>query len=171
MADKEQTQKGRRMKLTKEAIAEIKAIEDRQGRLTPEQIVDAAQNTSSALHGCFCWDDSEAAHKYRIEQARELLKRVKIAIEYHETTIRVVGYVRDPDGKRSESQYRATMRITKRGAVEVMEAELSAIAADMQRAFNLAVARSGDLPGLADRINIIMREVNMLTGDVASFAK
>jgi hypothetical protein len=170
MADKEQKQKGRRMKLTKEAIAEIKAIEDRQGRLTPEQIVEAAQNTSSALHGCFCWDDSEAAHKYRIEQARELLKRVKIEIEYHETTIRVVGYVRDPDSEANKSQYRATMRVTKRGAVEVMEAELAAIVADMRRAFNLAVARSGDLPGLSDRINVIIGEVEALAGNVASFA-
>ena len=151
------------MKMTPEAIAEIKALEDRRGRLTPEQVVEAARDENSALHDCFEWDDSTAAEKYRIEQARDLLKRVKIEIEYHETTIKVVGYVRDPEAEPGDQGYRATMRVTKRGAADMMRSELAAIVADMDRAVKLASARAADLPegfagmiaGLSDRVELL----------------
>ena len=151
------------MKMTPEAIAEIKALEDRRGRLTPEQVVEAARDKASALHDCFEWDDSTAAEKYRLDQARDLLKRVKIEIEYHETTIKVVGYVRDPDADPGNQGYRATMRVTKRGAADMMRSELAAIVADMNRAAKLATARASDLPeGFADRIAELSDRVESL---------
>ena len=153
------------MRLTEEAIQEIKKLEDRRGRLTPEQVVEAARDESSPLHECFEWDDGKAAHKYRVEQARDLLKRVKIEVEYHETTIKVVGYVRDPEAPSGDQGYRSTMRITKRGAADMMRSELAAIVADMGRAFNLATARAADLPeGFADRIADVREEVESLFG-------
>ncbi len=41
--------------------------------LKPQDIVDAAQNPKTELHKCFEWDDTEAARKYRLTQARTLL--------------------------------------------------------------------------------------------------
>lgn len=49
---------------------EIIAIGD---SATPEQIVEAAKNPERELHKCFCWDDEEAARKYRIFQARQVV--------------------------------------------------------------------------------------------------
>lgn len=153
------------MRMTPEAIAEIKALEDRSGRLTPEQVVDAARSPSSAIHECFEWDDSTAAEKYRVEQARDLLKRVKIEVEIHETTIRVVGYVRDPDAETGKPGYRATMRVTKRGAGSMMVQELAAIGFDIDRAVGLAEARARDLPeGFADKLLAIREQVDALAG-------
>ena len=36
---------------------------------TPEDIVEAAEDEDKELHKCFEWDDTKAAHKYRIHQA------------------------------------------------------------------------------------------------------
>lgn len=44
------------------------------GALTPEQVVEAASDPQSPLHSYFEWDDTEAARKYRLVQARELLR-------------------------------------------------------------------------------------------------
>ena len=40
---------------------------------TPQEIVDKARSEKTELHKCFEWDDSIAAEKYRIEQARDVV--------------------------------------------------------------------------------------------------
>lgn len=44
------------------------------GVITPQHIVTAARPKSSPLHGSFTWDDGDAAHQWRLEQARHLLR-------------------------------------------------------------------------------------------------
>lgn len=44
--------------------------------LTAESIVERASDPESALHDGFTWDDSEAAIRYRLEEARKLLGAV-----------------------------------------------------------------------------------------------
>ena len=46
------------------------------GVLTPEAVVKAARPKSSVLHSRFEWDDSDAAEKYRLWQARQLMRVV-----------------------------------------------------------------------------------------------
>ena len=41
-------------------------------------IVAAAQDSNSELHKCFEWDDTEAARKYRIIQAGNLVRNLVI---------------------------------------------------------------------------------------------
>ena len=41
---------------------------------TPEQIVEKATDESTELHKCFEWDDSAAAHKYRLSQAQGIVR-------------------------------------------------------------------------------------------------
>lgn len=50
------------------------------GDITPGAVVDAARSNNSPLHGGFEWDDSEAAEKYRIEQAKYLLRMIVVAV-------------------------------------------------------------------------------------------
>lgn len=58
--------------------AELKALATKEG-LSPENVVAwAAKHKQSALHGCFEWDDSEAAAKYRLWQARMIIVDVTI---------------------------------------------------------------------------------------------
>lgn len=49
------------------------------GKLRPCDVVDFARNPETALHGQFCWDDTEAAQKWRLHQARDII-RVQVTI-------------------------------------------------------------------------------------------
>lgn len=76
---------------------ELARIERANNRLlTPDAVVSAARSENSALHDHFTWDDSEAAHKWRLNEARDLISRYRV-IETIETEEKVVPYyVRDP---------------------------------------------------------------------------
>lgn len=43
-------------------------------QIDPKQIVDKARDENTELHRCFEWDDEKAAEKYRITQARTVLR-------------------------------------------------------------------------------------------------
>jgi len=63
----------RRKKLADELATLAKS-----GRLSPKKVVAWAKaHSGSALHGYFQWDDSRAAHQYRLWQARELIVSVE----------------------------------------------------------------------------------------------
>ena len=57
---------------------ELLAKEDEDGLIQPEKVVEAASNPESPLHRYFEWDDSEAAHQWRLQQARRLIVRVVV---------------------------------------------------------------------------------------------
>ena len=52
---------------------EIKKIGE---EVKPEQVLDKARDDSSELHKCFDWDDSSAAEKYRLHQARLVINHL-----------------------------------------------------------------------------------------------
>lgn len=47
-------------------------------KLFPSAVVDAARDPESPLHQYFDWDDTTAAHEYRLSQARNLIASVEI---------------------------------------------------------------------------------------------
>lgn len=54
---------------------ELKRIaEENDGLLTAEAVVAEAEDKDSPLHECFTWDDSAAAHQYRLYEARQLIR-------------------------------------------------------------------------------------------------
>ena len=61
-------------------LAELVAIEKKNGILRPEDVVRFAENPKTALHDKFTWDNTEAAHQWRLMQARNLI-RVTVNIE------------------------------------------------------------------------------------------
>jgi hypothetical protein len=76
------------------------------GKLTPEQVLTAAKPKSSPLHQHFQWDDSEAAKQYRLMQAGQLIRRVRITYAPNEDrSFRVRAYVNViPEVAEDESQ-------------------------------------------------------------------
>ena len=60
---------------------ELTAIAASTRGLTPESVLAVAKSPRSTLHAYFCWDDTEAARKYREFQAYELIRRVKVTIQ------------------------------------------------------------------------------------------
>lgn len=57
--------------------SELLAIREGNGELTPAAVVAAATPEDHPLHSQFEWDDTVAGRKYRIIQARELIRVVK----------------------------------------------------------------------------------------------
>lgn len=62
--------------LDQAALAEIRLLQREGARLTPAQLIDQSRSPNSALHRYFTWDDGEAAHAFRVIQARQVLRVV-----------------------------------------------------------------------------------------------
>lgn len=45
---------------------------------TPQQIVERAKDPNSELHRCFTWNDTVAAEKWRLEEARTIVRHLVI---------------------------------------------------------------------------------------------
>lgn len=61
-----------------EVRKELERIYKRDGALTATAVLKEAAQKGSPLHEHFTWDDSEAAQQWRLVQARNLIKRVKV---------------------------------------------------------------------------------------------
>ena len=122
---------------------------EKSGRITAHAVLDAARPASSPIHDCFDWDDSEAAEKWRLEQARELIRRVKIELVYQEVSVRTVKYVADP--ARSDG-YTDIVKARAPSLSEIMSAEWRNVLALAKRAQSIATARGDRMPaGYLDR--------------------
>lgn len=68
------------------------------GELTPEDVVKDARNDNSPLHSFFEWDDGEAAEKFRLQQARGLIRAVvAVYVSDDKPAVRQKVYVHIPD--------------------------------------------------------------------------
>src|SRR2546421_688544 len=63
------------------------------GCLRPPDVVDAARPKSSPLHEHFDWDDTDAAEKWRLEQARHLIRFAIQVVEYKGSNVVVPDFV------------------------------------------------------------------------------
>lgn len=48
------------------------------GILTPAAVIDEARDPESVLHGAFTWDDTEAAEKWRVHEAQQLIRKFRV---------------------------------------------------------------------------------------------
>ena len=48
---------------------------------TPEQVLELARNPKTELHKCFDWNDTTAAEKWRIQQARKVCMSITVKVE------------------------------------------------------------------------------------------
>jgi len=83
----------------RKAISEELQTLVKDGRLIPEDVVDAAKNPNSSLHTYFTWDDTEAAAAFRLQEARALIKRVRVSVvRTDESVVHVPSFIRSPQG-------------------------------------------------------------------------
>jgi hypothetical protein len=69
-----------RKTLAADRIAALEALAARDGGLTPQSVVAAAEPEDSPLHGLFEWDDSVAGPLYREQQAKSYIRAVAIVL-------------------------------------------------------------------------------------------
>lgn len=85
------------------AAAELNAIHERKGELTPALVVEAARKEESPLHDYFTWSDSKAATNFRLLEAAMLIRSVRVRVTNGEQTIRTNAFMLPVHG---QSQYR-----------------------------------------------------------------
>ena len=116
--------------MSKARIEELKAIaEKHDGILRPEDVVKFAENPKTALHAAFDWDNTEAAHKWRIEQARGIIRVCVeiITIKNKDMSVRVfIAPISDrkDDGEGGYKLMTDLLR-NKSGRREILETALS----------------------------------------------
>lgn len=77
---------------------------------TTQQIVDAGRNPDSELHKCFEWDNDVAAEKYRLTQARYIVRNLVIEESEIPTERPEIRFFYKPKGS---TGYRETRKIVR----------------------------------------------------------
>jgi hypothetical protein len=57
----------------------LRGIREANGKLTPKLVLDEARHHDHPLHGRFEWDDAIASEAWRLQQARELIRTVRVS--------------------------------------------------------------------------------------------
>lgn len=72
---------------------ELKRIEESEGPLKPERVLEIASDPESPIHPCFTWDDAAAAQQHRLNEARRLIRSVQVYIQGPRKPMRVPCYI------------------------------------------------------------------------------
>lgn len=154
--------------------AKRKAIADRLekiaglngGRITPDAVLLDAKSPKSPLHDQFDWDDSTAAKSWRLSQARELIRSIRVEITTDTRTVSTVRYVRDPAAGEAQGYVEvAKLRDDKTLAIEALQGEIRQANALVARARSIA-----DALGLSAEIEMVSESVETLQVRLAEVA-
>lgn len=87
----------------------LKKLEAEHGIVTPAAVVSIARPRNAPFHQCFEWDDSRAADKFRLDQARLIIRSVEVVhIMENGKQERQLGYVSIAENKPGSSAYMNT---------------------------------------------------------------
>lgn len=136
------------------------------GRITPDAVLLDAKSPKSPLHDQFDWDDSTAAKSWRLSQARELIRSIRVEITTDTRTVSTVRYVRDPAAGEAQGYVEvAKLRDDKTLAVEALQGEIRQANALVARARSIA-----DALGLSAEIEMVSESVETLQVRLAEVA-
>lgn len=153
------------------SVADVRAILDGIARkhgdvLKPEDIVLEATDPMHPLHDRFEWDDAKAAHEHRIEQARALIRSVRVDVKIETKTVNAVYYVRDPRLPQTEAGYVSLPRIRseKELATAALREEFKRILALLERARDLSIVlgQEEELEGELRRFRALAARLELL---------
>ncbi len=131
------------------------------GRLTPEHVVADARDKLSPLHVHFEWDTKKAAQLYWLEQARQLIRSVRVEVVTESKTVTCVAFVRDPSAAGDQQGYVPISRLQtdKEFARTALVSEFSRVGDMLRRARELAAAldAQADVDDLLERVTGLRR--------------
>ena len=138
----------------------LNAIEQQYGVVSPDAVVSEAAREDHEWHDRFTWDDSEAAHQYRLEQARTVIRSVRLEIEYKTITIMPPAYVRDPKCAEDQQGYVGLLRLrrAKSQREKLLQREVGRAVGNLRRALHIALALNES--GTASKIEAALVELD-----------
>ena len=107
------------------------------GRLTPEAVVEDAENPRSPLHPfIFNCDDGAATYQYRLHRARKLIASIQYESRTREVKLIAPRYVRDPNCAPDEQGYIEVIELKddRSAAREALETEIARVISALERA-------------------------------------
>ena len=121
------------------------------GMLNPEKVIAyAKKRKTSALHERFNWDDTEAAHQYRLDQARKII-RVNVTVMGSDTKpVRAFVSLRNDRG---EGGYRRTIDVL---ASPVLKADMLTEAKEEMEVFVNKYRRLKELAPVIAAIDAVL---------------
>lgn len=130
------------------------------GVLTPDAVINEAKKKTSVLHGEFEWDDTVAAKKYRIDQARRIIRTVKYPVETEYGIKRSIRYIQDPMLDEKVQGYRDIVEVRDDSAMAraSMALEFKNAKSYLYRALNVA-----EVLGMSADVEKIVAALDSLT--------
>ncbi len=120
--------------------ASIRALE-KNGKVDPLDLIEAARHPLHPCHQCFTWDVDKAAEERWRDQARELIRAVKFEVVVEDVGNRVCMYV--PSGD-DDAVFVSLPKIrSKSQASSVVFAEVAMLFGNASRAYGIALAKTG----------------------------
>lgn len=140
-----------------EVYRALKKIEAADGTLTAKGVLKKAKAKTHELHGQFDWNDTIAGGKWRLEQARRLIRSVVVEVKEGNRTIAAPVWVRNPDQPPAEQGY-VTLSVLRRDADRshaALVAEFAAAGNHLRRARDIAWYLNA-----ADKVDQILRDLD-----------
>lgn len=148
----------------------LKALEAN-GRLEPATVVQAAHHPDHPLHDHFEWDDSVAAHQWRLVQARNLITSIRVIERLSPTeTVKFTAWVHDPEAAPQEQGYRevVAVRQSRPYSERALLNELDRIEANVRRSSDISSAMSEELKQrVGQSFDVILIEVDRVRSTLA----
>ena len=121
------------MRLSDEEKAAIlrEIAEKHGGNLDPKDVVEEAKASSHPLHDYFEWRDKIAGGQFRIDQARALIRSVRIEVKTNSAPMRAPQWVRSPANGPDQRGYVEVTRVV------ALEARLKIIRQEIDRAIGV----------------------------------
>lgn len=137
------------------------------GLLLPADVVAEARSVASPLHHYFEWDDSVAAEAYRLDQARVLIRSVRVVVNYDTLKLVVPAWVKDQTRVQSAPGYIETVSLRSDAdrARDTVKAEIERAEWSLQRAEGVAalLGQQDALMAILQRLREIRSDIDALT--------
>ena len=124
-----------------EKEAAVKSLQ-RNGRVDPTDLIEAARDESHPCHGDFTWDIGQAAAERWRDQARKIIRQCHFEIIVEDVHTPVVSYVSSPDDEDDTFIAVANIRSVSKVSA-VMVAEVTMLHGVASRVYGLALAKRG----------------------------
>lgn len=147
------------------ALLELSA--ENNGPVSPQMVLDRARDESSPLHDCFEWDNDVAAEKYRLVQARVLLRLVVPVYERSNMTEIRIPLFSSVRAMRGRDNAAAPSYIPSLTLLSDEERRLMLVCQKLEQAkFQLGGVNDPHLKRAARILSILIERVERLRGNV-----
>jgi hypothetical protein len=145
--------------ISHQKAAFIRSLADAAGNIEPAVVIEAARPPDSPIHDDFEWDVQTAASQHWLEQARTLIRYVRLQVQIERQTIVAPFYVPDPNrAPKSKTYMTLTTAVGKRDlALRILDSELERITAAVERARAVALVL-----GVDDDLNSMLASVSSI---------